>query len=460
MNEHLRRTTGLLEDIRYALRSLRRHPGFSLVAVATLALGIGASVAVFSVLNGVVLEPLAYPDSERLVNVYRVEPPIQRGPVSKPDFLDVRERLEGAMRMAGHERLSVLLTFETFLPGATYPEAADASAVLERLIERIESLPGVTGAAAMSGLPPVREVWGGGFALEGKQEAPGGLEFNVDYFQVVSGDYADTMGIPFVAGRAFTAGDDGTGTPVAIINQRMAETFYPGQNAIGRRIRPIWVEEWFTIVGIAGDVKQAGLSEEISTEIYFHAPQMDLVFPVPSAMHIVVRSSRSPAALADELRRAVWSVDGSLPVAHLQSMETHLAGSVGRARFLALLLTIFGGVALTLAAIGTYGVLSYSVAERKQEIGIRMAMGAKARGVVGMIMRDGFAMAATGLVLGILGSLVLTRLMESLLFSISSTDPMTFVLAPAVLALVAAVASYLPARRATHADPVATLRVE
>ena len=353
-----------------------------------------------------------------------------------------------------------VLTFQLFLTQAAYPEPNDRIAFFDRLSRRLEELPGVTRAAAMSGLPPLRDVNANDTEFEGKQQTPDGPVHNVDYYQVVTGDYFATMRIPIIDGRAFTASDDAAATPVVIINERLARVFYPGENPIGQRIRPSGPDgtPWYTVVGVSRDVKQGGLSEQAGTELYFHYPQTGTF--VPRSMNVVVRSTRDPLLLVDDVRRAVWSVDRSLPLAYLQSMEANLAGSMSRPRFLARLLGIFALVALVLAAVGTYGVLSYSVAERQREIGIRMALGAETNRVMGMVLRDGLGVAALGLAIGVAGAFALTRLMATLLFGISTTDPATFVAAPAVLAVVALAACYLPARRATRVDPMDALRHE
>lgn len=355
-----------------------------------------------------------------------------------------------------------LLTFELHMPESRYPDGEHRAAFLDRLAAGLESLPGVEGAAAMTGLPPIRDVSANDTDFEGKQPTEDGPAFNVDYYQMVHGDYFETMRIPIRQGRGFAASDDAAATPVAVINERLARVFYPGENPLGRRIRQCCGDDepWSTIVGIAADVKQGGLSEDTGTELYFHYPQAVASGTSARTMNVVVRTSRAPLALAEEVRRVVWSLDRSLPLAHLQTMDENLAGSLSRPRFLSLLLTIFAGVALLLAAIGTYGVLSYSVVERNREIGVRMALGAGARSVMAMILRDGLSVAGIGLALGLLGAVALTRLLTSLLFGVSSMDLAAFLIAPLVLAVVAVVACYLPARRATRVDPMVALRAD
>jgi predicted permease len=268
------------------------------------------------------------------------------------------------------------------------------------------------------------------------------------------------MKIPLVDGRLFTPADDAAATPVAIINETLARVFYPGENPIGQRIRPPGGDAvpWLTIIGVARDVKQGGISQPTGTELYFHEPQAGLVDRSSRALNVVVRTDRPPLSIANEVRQAVWSEDPSLPLAGVQTMEDTLAGTMSRPRFLSFLLSIFAAVALVLAAVGIYGVLSYAVAERTKEIGIRMALGAEARGVVAMVLRDGLAVAVVGLALGLLGAFATTRLLESQLFGVGSADPATFVAVPLVLLVVALVASYVPARRASSVAPMVALR--
>jgi predicted permease len=351
-----------------------------------------------------------------------------------------------------------LLTFQLYLPPARYPDATAASSFYTRLLDRLRALPGVQGAAAMSGLPPLRDVNANDTEFEGlapSRDRP----FNVDYYQVIQGDYFRTMRIPVVEGRAFALGDNAGGPPVALVNETLAKIYYPDQSPIGRRVRPGGAF-WFTIVGVVKDVKQGGLSEPTGTELYFNNPQVAAANVAQRTMNIVVRTSRAPLALAGEVGRTVRELDASLPLAQLQTMDQNLAQTIRRPRFVTLLLGTFAALALALAAVGTYGVLSYTVAERGHEIGIRMAMGAQSGDVLRMVLRSGLALAGTGLALGVLGGLGATRLMRSLLFGVSPTDPATLLLAPVVLGVVAVAACLIPARRATRVNPVTALREE
>ncbi|MCZ6916606.1 MAG: FtsX-like permease family protein, partial [Gemmatimonadetes bacterium] len=242
----------------------------------------------------------------------------------------------------------------------------------------------------------------------------------------------------------------------------MADTFWP-DGAIGRRLgnQP----DWMTVVGVVGDVKQNGLEAETGTEMYIYyrqaaGSQGQVFYGAPRTLNVVVRTAVPPLSLASAMRETVWSLDASLPLADLQEMETVLYESVARPRFLTLLLAIFGGVALALAAVGTYGVMSYTVAQRTHEMGIRMALGAKAGGVVKLVLIQGLTVAGLGLGFGMAGALVLTKLMSSILYGVSNTDVMTFVSVPVLLALVSVVACWIPARRATRVDPSEVLRAE
>jgi predicted permease len=295
--------------------------------------------------------------------------------------------------------------------------------------------------------------------FEGLVPTEDGPAFNTDYWQFVTGDYLETMDIPLRAGRLFTNADEG-GTPVVLINERLARVFYPEMNPLGRRLRPPGDgNPWLTIVGIVKDVKQGGLEEETGTEIYFLYPQVArAVGFAPRTMNIVLRTAGDPMQLANVVRSEVRTLDGQLPVANLASMNDVMYEAVSRPRFITLLLAVFAVVALALAAIGTYGVMAYAVAQRRQEIGIRMALGAQASSVLGMVLGQGIAVAGLGLVIGIAGAFALTRLLSSLLFNISATDPLAFLSAPLLLGAVALAACYIPALRATRVDPAIVLK--
>jgi putative ABC transport system permease protein len=352
-----------------------------------------------------------------------------------------------------------LLSFQLFLPASTYPDAPAQVAFHSRLLERLEGLPGVTAAAAMSGLPPRRDVNANDTRFDGLEQTPEGPAHNVDYWQFVTRDYLETMQIPIREGRGFTYADEG-GAPVALINERLARVFYPDVNPIGRRIGSYDEETpWFTIVGIVKDVKQGGLDEETGTELYFLYPQVGNVLGfAPRTMNVVLRAGGDPLALAAAVRGVVRELDPQIPVANLATMDEVLATSVARPRFITLLLAIFAAVALTLAAIGTYGVMAYAVAQRRQEIGIRMALGAQRSSVLAMVLQQGVGIALVGLVLGVAGSFALTRLLSSLLFNVSATDATAFVSAPLLLGLVAVFACFIPAQRATRTDPARVLK--
>jgi putative ABC transport system permease protein len=352
-----------------------------------------------------------------------------------------------------------LLSFQLFLPAASYPQPTDQAAFLDRLIDRLGALPGVTSASAMSGLPPRRDVNANDTEFEGLAQTPDGPAHNTDYWQFVTRDYLQTMDIPLRDGRLFTYADEG-GTPVILINERLAEVFYPDMNPLGRRLRPPGDGvPWLTIVGVVKDVKQGGLEEPTGTEIYFLYPQVarEVGF-APRTMNIVLRTAGDPDQLANIARAEVRSLDPQLPVANMASMNDVLHEAVAGPRFITMLLAVFAGVALALAAIGTYGVMAYSVTQRRQEIGIRMALGAQASTVLGMLLGQGVAVAGVGLALGIAGALALTRLMSALLFNVSVTDPLAFVSAPLLLAIVALTACFIPAHRATRVDPATVLK--
>ncbi len=353
-----------------------------------------------------------------------------------------------------------LLTFQLFLPAARYDASSDVAATYVRIIDRVEALPGVASAALVSGMPPLRDLNANDTEFEGltpTEDAP----FNVDYYQIVDHGYFETMEIPIVEGRALTDRESPDAL-VLVVNETLARRYYPDGNALGRRIRPGLGPDapWFTIVGIAKDVKQGGVAQPAGTEIYGSNTQLAALNAAQRTMYAVVRTERDPMDMLASIRGAIREVDPSLPLAEVRTMEENIAGAISRPRFLALLLSIFAALALTLAAIGTYGVMAYSVAQRRHEIGIRMAMGARRESVLGMVLRAGLVLAGIGLVAGISGAFALTRLMQSMLYGITATDPATFLAAPLVLTAVAVAACLVPAWRAMRLDPASVLREE
>ena len=362
---------------------------------------------------------------------------------------------------AGFNR-SRLMTFGLVLPTASYQAPQSVVDFFTRLQSELSQLPGVQGVAAMQGLPPQRLVNANDTDFENYTAPPEGPFENVDYYQNVTPAYLMTLGIPLVDGRDFTASDVG-GPPVALVNETLAKTFFRDQSPLGRRLKPGFGPKvpWFTIVGVVRDVKQGGVAQKTGTEIYFLADQGPrAVNFAPRSMNIVIRSSLPFDALAADVRRVVGGMDATLPIVKPRTMDDVFAETIARPRFLAVLLMIAAGLALALAAIGTYGVLSYAVSQRRKEIGIHMAMGATRQQVLGMVLGQGMVLAAMGLVVGVGASFLLTRFLQTQLFNVKPSDPATLGAVLIFIATVALVACYLPAHRATRVDPMVVLRDE
>jgi len=362
---------------------------------------------------------------------------------------------------AGFNR-SRLLTFGLVLPPSTYQNPQQVIDFFRRVNDQMLQLPGVRSAAAMQGLPPFRQVNANDTDFEDYTAPKEGPFENVDYYQQVTPAYLSTMGIPIIEGRDFALSDV-TGTGVALVNETLAKTFYPGRNIVGRRVKPGSSAQlpWFTIVGVVKDVKQGGVGQKTGTEIYFLADQgPSIVNAAPRNMNIVVRSDRPAESLASDIRRVVQSMDPALPIINLRTMDEVFEETVAQPRFLAQLLGIFAGLALALAAVGTYGVLAYAVSERRKEIGIHMALGATRQKVLRMVLGRGLKLTVAGLVVGVGASMMLTRFLQAHLFNVRPTDPSTTLAVIGIITVVALAACYLPASRATRVDPMVVLRDE
>jgi predicted permease len=357
-----------------------------------------------------------------------------------------------------------LVTFGVTLPNATYAKPDQVKGFYARLLDQLRTTPGVQSVAAMTGLPPLRQVNANDTDIEGYKAPPEGPFSNVDYYNTVTVGYVETMGIPVVEGRPFQPTD--LNIPVVLINQTMARTFYKEQSAIGRRVRPSAPADanvpWFTIVGVLKDVKQGGVDKKTGTELYFNFEQLFSNGPGfgIGTMNVVMRTTQSPEALSAAIRQTVASLDPTLPIVKLRTVDDVFSESISRPRLLAQLLGIFAGLALLLAAIGSYGVLSYMVTERRREIGIRMALGADRASVLRMVLGQGLRLTVFGVLGGLTAAFALNRLIASLLFGVKPTDPATIGGVVMLIVGVALVACYLPARGATRVDPMIVLRDE
>ena len=351
-----------------------------------------------------------------------------------------------------------LLTMKIELPEPKYEAFERRAAFYTDLLQRVQSLAGVRSAAVTTNLPLYRQGNSIAVRLEGKPDPPPGQELIV-VTRIISPAYFETMSIPLLAGRQVTDQDTETTPNVVVISETMARRFWPGEDAIGKRLAAGRVRsdaDWIQVVGIAKDVRQFELNAEPRPQMYMSYRQADFFAPED----LVVKTDVEPASLAAAVRTAVWEIDKDQPISNIKTMEEILGDSIARQRFSMLLLGIFAGVALLLAAVGIYGVMSYSVAQRTHEIGIRMALGAQTGAVLKLAVGYGLKLVVAGVLIGLVAAFALTRLMATLLFGVTPTDPATFALISLLLVGVAAVASYIPARRATKVDPLVALRYE
>jgi putative ABC transport system permease protein len=344
------------------------------------------------------------------------------------------------------------------LNGPNYKKAAPVIAFHDQLLERIKRLPGVEYASTRSFVPIASDA---SFAfllfhIEGRQAEVS--EGAVAYYNAVSSDYFQTMMIPLRKGRAFNDRDIRGSQNVAVVSETLARRYFGDEDAIGKRItledNPKEAD-WITVVGLVGDTKPRELHSEPVAELYMPYDQQ----PEPG-MALMIRHSGADAAVASAVRNEVLALDKNQPVYSIRKLDSVLSESVATPRFRTLLLGVFAGMALLLAAVGIYGVISYAVSQRTQEIGIRMALGAQAADVLKLVVKGGMTLALIGVVLGLAGSFALTRLMTTLLFGVKPTDATTFATVSVGLIAVALFACFIPAWRATKVDPIVALRYE
>ena len=350
-----------------------------------------------------------------------------------------------------------LLTFVVGIPEVKYPTDKQEPFYRE-LVRRVESLPGVRSASSIIPLPLNGDAFVISFETEGRPVEKGNQP-SADFFAIEEG-YFKTLGVSILKGREFTERDNKTAPPVIIVNQAFAKKFFPGEDPIGKRIKPgISTNSdkpaMREIVGVVSDVRNRNLSSELRAGYFIPAPQMPF-----NQMTLIVRTGNDPHSLITAVQNEVHAMDQEVPVFNIKTMEEYISATVATPRFNTTLLVIFAGVALILTIVGLYGVMSYSVAQRTNEIGIRMALGAQTGDVLRLIISQGFKLVLIGLGIGLVGAFAMTRVIASLLFGVTTKDPITFVAVAVLLALVALLACYIPARRATRLDPLHALRYE
>jgi predicted permease len=355
-----------------------------------------------------------------------------------------------------------ILTLRLSLPEEEYATAGETAAFYEQLLEKLRTLPGVIAAGGISNLPLTDGESNSGLFFEDfplqENELPPIIRTN----QVTPG-YFHAMGIPLREGRALQRRDVEGEVGAAILSAKLADRFYPEGSPIGRRVhRGMRDPEYYPIVGVVGDVRDRGIEQRPVETIYYPiVSQRDGAAEwVTRTMTIAIRTAQPPMSLAAAARETVWALNPRLPVANIRSITDHVARSMARSTYTAILLGIAAAMALLLGTIGIYGVISYIVSQRTREIGVRMALGAQRADVSRMILRQGILVSMVGILLGVIGTLALTRTVSALLYEVSSTDPITIAAVSLLLLSVTALASYIPARRAATVDPVQALRCE
>jgi putative ABC transport system permease protein len=348
-----------------------------------------------------------------------------------------------------------VLAMQIQLPGATYPEPTDRHQFFRELTDRLNGIPGVQSAGSVSALPLAGFDGDTGFQVEGTAPPASGIRPSV-WFRAVTPGYFQAMELELLSGRTFTEGDDGEATLVIMVNETMERDHFDGY-AVGKRVNVNGPEEplWREVVGVVRDIKNFGIRADSRNALYVPYQQF-----MPSSMFTVVKASAEPQALMNPVRAQVAQMDPSIAVARMQPLDDMVDASLGSDRFTTSLLGGFAMVALILAVVGLYGVVSYSVSTRMQEMGVRIALGAPRSGIQGLVLTWSLKLAAAGILIGVLGSLLVTRLMEGLLFGVGTTDMPTFGMVASIMGLAAVLSSMIPAIRSTRVDPIQVLKTD
>jgi len=370
----------------------------------------------------------------------------------------VRQLITESLLLAGGFDTTQLIAARITPPERSYRDSTRVNALYDALRERVAAAPGVTSVTVSDKLPIAVPVWGMALRVRGQYEDAKHNLPTIGHFQQVTPGYFRTMRIPIVRGRGFTDADRSGQPLVAIVSQSVAKRYWPNAEALGQQIAPPWDAPWMTVVGIVPDTKQDSLRDTSRTSVY--APWAQSTLRYTAEMWVAARTTGDPSSLASTIRRIVRDLDRTIAVSSVRTMDAVVDESMRKTRFTVLLVGGFAAAALLLGAIGIYGVMSYLVGQRTQEMGIRLALGASAGGVLGLVVGRAARLAALGAALGILAALVATRWLSGLLYGVSATDPVTFVIVPIGFLAIAVLASYVPAHRATRIDPVRALKAE
>jgi putative ABC transport system permease protein len=351
-----------------------------------------------------------------------------------------------------------VLTAQLQVPSTDYPQPVDVVRFHRAAVDRIAQITGVRAVGSVRVLPLARAIGDWSIKIEGRpyvaEENPNG-----DY-QAVTPGYFEAMGLKLIRGRFLTDADREDSMLAVVINDTMAARYWPGEDAVGRQFMMGTDDKpWLTIVGIIGTVRHNAVVEEPRAEMYVaHAQLPAHIGSAPRGMTLAIKTDGNPLALTGQVRDAIHSIDRNLPISDIKTMEEVTTTALAQPRFVTFLLALFAGTALTLAAIGIYGTISLLVAERTQEMGIRLALGANRPAILKLVLGQGLLLTAIGLAIGLTGAAALTRTLSGLIYGVGTLDPLTFIAVPVLLGVVALLACFLPARRAAAVDPITTLR--